>query len=199
MFVVDFMHECKLGTWKALFTHLLRLLHALPQGSQLIMTLDSRFCQVPVFGNGMKWLAAHDFKVILQCAIPAFEGLFPGDHDTAVLSLLYQFAQWHALMKLRMHSESTITLFEETFKKATKKLHKAQQSEISNAPPESNGTRAKEFNLNTYKLYAMGDYVSTIRFFRTTDSFTTQIVCMDCISTLHLSLTLASGSLPTGC
>jgi hypothetical protein len=28
--VVDFMHECELGTWKALFTHLIRLLYALP-------------------------------------------------------------------------------------------------------------------------------------------------------------------------
>jgi len=32
MLVVDFMHECELGTWKALFTHLIRLLYALPGG-----------------------------------------------------------------------------------------------------------------------------------------------------------------------
>ncbi|KAG2337754.1 hypothetical protein BDR05DRAFT_978379 [Suillus weaverae] len=37
MLVVDFMHECELGTWKALFTHLIRLL----------------FRQVPSFGNGV--------------------------------------------------------------------------------------------------------------------------------------------------
>lgn len=43
MLVVDFMHECELGTWKALFTHLLRLLHALPRGSELIAALDSRY------------------------------------------------------------------------------------------------------------------------------------------------------------
>jgi hypothetical protein len=30
MLVVDFMHKCELGTWKALFTHLIRLLYALP-------------------------------------------------------------------------------------------------------------------------------------------------------------------------
>ncbi|KAG1895697.1 uncharacterized protein F5891DRAFT_930114, partial [Suillus fuscotomentosus] len=28
MLVVDFMHECELGTWKALFTHLICLLYA---------------------------------------------------------------------------------------------------------------------------------------------------------------------------
>ncbi|KAG1834942.1 hypothetical protein DFJ58DRAFT_670522, partial [Suillus subalutaceus] len=77
MLVVDFMHECKLGTWKALFTHLVRILYALPGGNQLVSTLDLRFCQVPTFGNGvirtfanntseMKRLAARDFEDILQ-------------------------------------------------------------------------------------------------------------------------------------
>ncbi|KAG2054020.1 hypothetical protein BDR06DRAFT_982558 [Suillus hirtellus] len=52
MLVVDLMHECELGTWKALFMHLIQLLYVLPRGSQLVATLDSRFCQVPTFGNG---------------------------------------------------------------------------------------------------------------------------------------------------
>ncbi|KAG2745346.1 hypothetical protein P692DRAFT_201841314 [Suillus brevipes Sb2] len=43
MLVVDFMHECELGTWKALFAHLIRILFALPQGSQLVATLDYRY------------------------------------------------------------------------------------------------------------------------------------------------------------
>jgi hypothetical protein len=43
MLVVDLMHECELGTWKALFTHLIRLLYALPQGSQLVATFDGRY------------------------------------------------------------------------------------------------------------------------------------------------------------
>ncbi|KAG1853937.1 hypothetical protein DFJ58DRAFT_728071 [Suillus subalutaceus] len=37
------------------------------------------------------------------------------------------------------------------------------------------GPRVKKFNLNTYKFHAMGDYTQTIKFFGTTDSFTTQI------------------------
>jgi len=46
MLVVDFMHECELGTWKALFTHLVRILYALPGGVQLVATLDSRWVRV---------------------------------------------------------------------------------------------------------------------------------------------------------
>jgi hypothetical protein len=43
MLVVDFMHECELGTWKALFTHLVRVLYALPVGEKLVAILDSRY------------------------------------------------------------------------------------------------------------------------------------------------------------
>jgi hypothetical protein len=46
MLVVDFMHECELGTWKALFTHLIRLLYALPGGHQLVATLDNRYAEL---------------------------------------------------------------------------------------------------------------------------------------------------------
>jgi hypothetical protein len=89
------MHECELGTWKALFTHLIRLLYALPGGDRLVGCLDFRFvarhspCRfkskrakhrfrhVPSYGNGvirkfanntseMKKLAARDFEDILQ-------------------------------------------------------------------------------------------------------------------------------------
>jgi hypothetical protein len=45
MLVIDMMHECKLGTWKALFTHLVRLLYALPGGMQLVTTLDERYVE----------------------------------------------------------------------------------------------------------------------------------------------------------
>jgi hypothetical protein len=45
--------------------------------------------------------------------------------------------------------------------------------------PTSSGKlnrRVKHFNLLTYKMHALGDYVSTIRQFGTTDSYSTQIV-----------------------
>ncbi|KAG2751869.1 hypothetical protein P692DRAFT_201683986, partial [Suillus brevipes Sb2] len=211
MLVVDFMHECELGTWKSLFTHLIRLLYALPNGAQLVAELDMRFRLVPAFGNGvirkfsnntseMKRLAARDFEDILQCAIPVFEGLFPTPHDAIVQSLLFRFAQWHALAKLRIHSESTLAFLDQTFKDLSGKLRRfahhtcatfntvelpkekaarqkkaTQRPDNTSTPSESSGPKAKKFNLATYKFHAMGDYVKTIRFFGCTDSFTTQI------------------------
>jgi hypothetical protein len=41
--VVNFMHECELSIWKALFTHLVCLLYVLPGGGGLVARLDNRF------------------------------------------------------------------------------------------------------------------------------------------------------------
>lgn len=182
----------------------------------------------------MKKLAARDFENILQvfptyllsafdpltdlhcqCAIPVFEGLFPAEHDPLVQSLLYRFAEWHALAKLRMHSDSTIRFLEESFKKLSRTLRKfrddtcaafvtlelpkekaarqrkaAQRSTVDGTILESNGPRTKRFNLATYKFHAMGDYVRTIRLFGTTDSFTTQIVSAVYNRAMYLKLTV---------
>jgi len=174
----------------------------------------------------MKRIAARDFEDILQvcvlprclysllipflqCAIPVFEGLFPTSHDAMVQTLLYRFAQWHALAKLRMHSESTLDFLEETFKTLSRQLRMfrditcaafdtvelpkeraarqrrfAQRNEHNNASSESYGPMIKRFNLDTYKFHAMGDYVRTIKLFGTTDSFTTQIVSIISLATL---------------
>lgn len=152
-----------------------------------------------VFFICLHW--AHCYVLRRQCAIPVFEQLFPPEHDRAIQSLLYRFAQWHVLAKLRIHSDSTLTFLEATFKKLSQKLRKfqrdtcsafdtvelpkekaarhrklAQRSETNTTRSESSGARLKSFNLSTYKFHAMGDYVRTIRLFGSTDSFTTQIV-----------------------
>ncbi|KIK31556.1 hypothetical protein CY34DRAFT_59294, partial [Suillus luteus UH-Slu-Lm8-n1] len=140
----------------------------------------------------MKRLAARDFEDILQCAIPVFEGLFPGEHDAIVQLLLYRFAQWHALAKLRMHSETTLSALEETFKRLSRQLRKfrdrtctifttvelpkekaARERQVARERPGLNnpdqagsgGRKSKKFNLNTYKFHAMGDYVRSIMLF----------------------------------
>ncbi|KAJ7246854.1 hypothetical protein B0H12DRAFT_1203237 [Mycena haematopus] len=119
MLVVDFMHEFELGVWKNLFIHLIRLLLALPNGKDLVAELDRRYRQMPRFGTStirrfatnaseMKKLGARDFEDLLQCAIPAFDGLFPPQHNGRILKLLYRMAQWHACAKLRMHTDPTL-------------------------------------------------------------------------------------------
>ncbi|RPD56887.1 hypothetical protein L227DRAFT_587910 [Lentinus tigrinus ALCF2SS1-6] len=122
MLVPDPMHEFELGVWKSTFTHLIRVLIA--AGGACVQQLDKRFSQVPTFGrdtvrrfganvSALKKLAARDFEDILQVAIPVFEGLLnrPG-HNKIVLDMLFLLATWHALAKLRIHSDSSLTRFE---------------------------------------------------------------------------------------
>ena len=93
MLVVDLMHEFELGVWKNLFTHLIRMLYAMPNGAGLVQELNMRYYltmtllliltsgryrQVSPFGSSktirrfandvseMKKLAARDFEDLLQ-------------------------------------------------------------------------------------------------------------------------------------
>jgi hypothetical protein len=43
MFAPDLMHELELGVWKAVFTQLVRLLDALPNGAALVLEMNRRF------------------------------------------------------------------------------------------------------------------------------------------------------------
>lgn len=42
LLVVDFLHEFELGVWKAIFTHLIRILYASADGKDKVAELDAR-------------------------------------------------------------------------------------------------------------------------------------------------------------
>jgi hypothetical protein len=48
MLVVDLLHEFELGVWKALFTHLIRILHAAASHGSLVAELDRRYVNFTV-------------------------------------------------------------------------------------------------------------------------------------------------------
>ena len=51
MLVVDLLHEFELGVWKALFTHLIRILHAAAPHGGLVTDLDRRYVNYTVSYN----------------------------------------------------------------------------------------------------------------------------------------------------
>jgi hypothetical protein len=89
------MHECELGTWKALFTHLIRLLYALPGGDSLVARLDHRcvsravaspcrfecdrikhrFRDIPSYGNGVIRTFADNTSEMKRLAARDFEDI----------------------------------------------------------------------------------------------------------------------------
>ncbi|KAJ3559339.1 hypothetical protein NP233_g11288 [Leucocoprinus birnbaumii] len=206
MFVPDFLHEFELGVWKAVFTHLIRLLYA--SGDGAIQELNRRYRAIPTFGqstirrfsedaSAMKKLAGRDFEDLLQCAIPAFDGLLPAPHNDIVLDLLFSLCRWHALGKLRLHTTSTLQALDQAttnlgsvlrkFKNSTCSFFRTtevprntaargrQSAAVNNPGEAATGASTRLLNLLTYKLHALGDYVATIIRFGTTDSYSTQI------------------------
>jgi hypothetical protein len=128
--------------------------------------------------------------------------LFPTEHDDVIRVLLFQLTQWHALTKARLHTDESLSFFEEVTRQLGSQLRKFQgftcatfktmelpsemaarwqrkEGKLNTSDSRGrnpSGAHPKPFNLNTYKLHALGDYVRTIHLFGTTDSYTTQIV-----------------------
>ncbi|KAJ3549152.1 hypothetical protein NMY22_g988 [Coprinellus aureogranulatus] len=253
MVAVDILHEVEIGVWKSLFIHLLRLLQEVGAGTADI--LDSRYRQTPSFGrdtirrfsrnaSAMKQLGARDFEDLLQCAIPAFEGLFPDEDNGRVMDLLFVMAYWHALAKLRMHNDISLALldrwtsilgercrsfleltcdrfqtrelkreYEARMRREARKdkeknaqgvRKKAVGSSSSSLPSPAgpggaalsttktssvlhsgasvsrtstgqSGRQLRGWNLSTPKFHSLGDVVSYIKRFGTTDSYSTQL------------------------
>ena len=144
--------------------------------------------------------------MLIQCAIPVFEGLLPEPHNTRVLKLLFHLAHWHGLAKLRMHMEATLELLSQATIALSNGMHKFQAKTCSafathklereraaqirrqekkmattgpaNSDPQKRNSvrQTKEFSLKTYKFHSLGDYCNTIWRFGMTDSYSTQPV-----------------------
>ena len=115
---------------------------------------------------------------------------------------------WHACAKLRIQTESTISFLKLQMHEVGASLRLFAKKvcsdyETNELPSEAAahlqrkanaGKKGKEtsqntsktsklnrsFNLNTYKIYAMGHYVEDIQRFGTTDNYSTLIVCSKC-------------------
>ena len=133
-----------------------------------------------------------------QCSMPAFESLMPEPHNSRLMKLLFIFAQWHALAKLRLHNDHTLSLLDYTTtqlgahtrkfdrdtcsKIPTKELAKEAEArawrEAKGKGKGGRGAARKPVGLGifTIKFHFLRDYVSTIRGYGTCDSYSTEIV-----------------------
>lgn len=134
-----------------------------------------------------------------------FDGLFPDKgHNKEVLDLLFALADWHALAKLRLHTDTSLNhlqsattilgsrlrhfvrhvcplydtreLPKEEAARARRRKRKAKDSAEPLPEVVYTGPKQKLLNLFTYKLHALGDYVNSIKQFGTSDSYSTQPV-----------------------
>ncbi|KAF5378621.1 hypothetical protein D9757_009547 [Collybiopsis confluens] len=114
--VSDVLHEFELGVWKAVLTHLIRILNAI--GKPSVEEMNQRFRKTPTFGRDtirkinknvslLQNLAARDYEDFLQVSLPVLEGLF-GIHDKNVQDLLFNLTAVHSFAKLRLHSDPAL-------------------------------------------------------------------------------------------
>ena len=135
--------------------------------------------------------------MIFQCAIPCFEALFPRAYNKVVLDLLWELAWFHALTRLRAHTDDTLTTFDSavitlgkavrTFltevcaKVKTRELPRETESrkrrqQAGQGQAINVTVKTRTLNMNTYKYHALADYPSAIRDFGTSDNYNTQTV-----------------------
>jgi hypothetical protein len=57
MLAVDLMHEFELGVWKMLFTHLIRLLYACPNGAAQVELLNERYVCLSLWDTSINHLS----------------------------------------------------------------------------------------------------------------------------------------------
>ncbi|TBU42747.1 hypothetical protein BD309DRAFT_865637 [Dichomitus squalens] len=146
-----------------------------------------------------KRLAARDYEAFLITIMPAFEGLLDLPDDQTVADLLFELANWHALAKLRLHTDITLDIF----RSATKYMYDAirtfadktcpryqtkelpseatarvRRAKATNAHAQPSSTRRPiAFRVHhTYKFHSLGDYPSYIERSGPADNYNTQVV-----------------------
>ncbi len=50
--------------------------------------------------------------MLYQCSIPVFEGLLPKTHNNSLMDILFTLAHWHALAKLRQHTDMSLDILQ---------------------------------------------------------------------------------------
>lgn len=149
----------------------------------------------------------HSLSASSQCFPPAFEHLLKikSDNDN-ILDLAFDLATWHALAKLREHTDLTLDGLDSKtvdcgasvrrFAKKTcvnyitlelpakdgaargrRKAALTKGKGKTGKTVSSTSRKVKAFNYTTYKFHAMRDYAPAIRGFAAGDNFTTQVVC----------------------
>lgn len=62
--------------------------------------------------------------------IPVVDGLLPEPHNSMMLTLLYRLAEWHALAKLRMHTEYTLQCLDRSTTTIGQELRKFRDTSL---------------------------------------------------------------------
>ena len=140
-------------------------------------------------------------------------------------------AYWHGFAGLHMHTDDTTQILDtlttllghrlrdfkaitcaayitrELKREAEQRQRREERSKLTQlsaskaAPASGDSRRLKTFNLDTFKLHALGDYVSSIRTRGSTDSYSTRLVrfIRACMSSMTLTNAYPRAKVSTSC
>ncbi|KAI0754538.1 hypothetical protein C8Q80DRAFT_1117215 [Daedaleopsis nitida] len=188
------MHEFELGVWKSIYTHLMRILYA--AGGNKIQTFNkqSTICHFSSNVSDQGKLAARDYEDRLQCFLPVWEAMLPGQDGRITSDLIFDLNMFLSLGKLRYRPREHLTdlttqllLLAVMCKYHTVELpreaaaHGRREARLAtqgkNSKVKSSCTpraKFKAFNWKTYKYHVLRDYASTCRLYGLTDNMSTQ-------------------------
>jgi hypothetical protein len=141
--------------------------------------------------------------------IPVFDGLFPDEDDRSIKELLFLLVTWHAYAKLRLHTDTTLDMMEivctslcqvlrlfatvicpwystrelphEVNAREARQRKQARKSD-GKSTRQKTTIKYKRFNMTTFKLHCIPDYVPAIRKYGMTDLYSTQTVSVAVLS-----------------
>lgn len=120
--------------------------------------------------------------------------------------LIFEFATWHGLAKLRRHTSVTVRELQTSTTRLGKRLrhfvktigpsydtrdlpkeiearvrtHARKKKGSADLGAADTAPRKRELNMQTFKLHAIGHYPDCIEGYGTTDNYSTQIVSFSC-------------------
>ncbi|KIK14841.1 hypothetical protein PISMIDRAFT_79551, partial [Pisolithus microcarpus 441] len=143
-------------------------------------------CAIPVFTGLLP--EPHNGQIIkLLFVLAHWHGLVKlRMHTDETLNIL-EHVTWDLGNRLRSFADETCSAFSTRELQRETESHMIRQARLKGgssarfqinaaAPGTTTSCHSKVLNLCTYKLHALGDYVSQIRLYGTTDSFLTQPV-----------------------
>ncbi|THV02941.1 hypothetical protein K435DRAFT_652331, partial [Dendrothele bispora CBS 962.96] len=197
----DMLHMWSVGKEKDIFAASVRLLYTC--SNDLVTEMDQRFRQVPTFGkrvvrkfrnnvSAMKKLAGRDYNNIIICAMPCVEELFTDvGMEELMQELFFVSATWYSFADLRLHTDSTLEFLKSTMtdlghilRQFTKSANEHPMVELPEETasrhrrnPKQNAStpKSKKFSNSAPKTHFLGDFVRSIKYFGTTDSYDTSI------------------------
>ncbi|KAG2347120.1 hypothetical protein BDR05DRAFT_945499 [Suillus weaverae] len=154
--VVDLLHEFEIGMWKMLFIHLLRILAT--QDKDLIHELDRRYRQVPTFSPATIYWTLDIMDDVTSAVGQQFHDFKTTEAEACTQRSAKQAAK-QVVGQTGKHSSSVL---------------EQRDSVVESQTSPKDAQHTKTFNFQTYKFHALGDYVSTIHQYGTSDLYSSE-------------------------